>query len=109
MAAALVSLLSALSGQQVAAPCAHVTLPALLRIAGVGSAPFGARKEVERLNSLFSHPPCHTILAPVAVNEHRAAPISHAQVVYLRGNEGLSLLASNTAVLPGARECATGL
>lgn len=63
------------------------------------NAPFGTRKGAERLNSPFSHPPCHTTLAPVAVNEHHAAPISHAQVVYLRGNEGLSPLCSNTAVL----------
>lgn len=31
--------------------------------------------------------PRHTTVAPVVVNELCAAPISHAQVVYLRGNE----------------------
>lgn len=65
------------------------------------SAPFGTRKGVESFTLL--HPPCHTSLAPVAVNEHHAAPISHAQVVYLRANEGLSLLWSHTAVLLRAR------
>lgn len=45
------------------------------------------RKGAERLISLSSLQPRHTTVAPVVVNELCAAPISHAQVVYLRGNE----------------------
>lgn len=85
-----VSLLSALFGQQVAAPCVHISR------AGPAAQKAGAAHHLREgwgggrgwgSISPGSPQPRHTTVAPVVVNELCAAPISHAQVVYLRGNE----------------------
>lgn len=88
-----VSLLSALFGQQVAAPCVHISRGRAGRIRKLGLPTVSGRVGVEARGcgggsiSPGSPQPRHTTVAPVVVNELCAAPISHAQVVYLRGNE----------------------